>query len=209
MPFGVTYVKVGVGPHRYLDLQLTATRSPLTPSSTSSVHGLRRFSLGPGSPEALAGLPVQRLRRFSAECPEPTLTWPLSTVCGVSRSRSVLPSDGGPTPPPRIAGGPALDFGTAWTADQVRAFLSHVHDDRLLSAWRLMALTGMRRGEVCGLRRQDLHLADGYLSVRQALVVVDGKPCVSTPKSDRGRRDIYLDAETLRALAALPREAGP
>jgi integrase len=38
-----------------------------------------------------------------------------------------------------------------WSADQLRAFLEHVRDERLYPMWLLFATTGMRRGEVAGL----------------------------------------------------------
>jgi integrase len=58
----------------------------------------------------------------------------------------------------------------------------------LYAAWRLGALTGMRRGELLGLRWSDLDLDQGWLSVRQALVVVDRQVQASEPKTARGRR---------------------
>jgi len=39
-----------------------------------------------------------------------------------------------------------------WSLDQLGAFLEHVRDDRLYATWLLLATTGMRRGEVAGLR---------------------------------------------------------
>jgi integrase len=87
-----------------------------------------------------------------------------------------------------------------WTAGELRWFLEFVHGDRLYAAWQLAALTGMRRGEVLGLRWADLDLEAGWLSVRQTLVVVDNQPQVSEPKTARGRRRIALDANTVAAL---------
>jgi integrase len=89
-----------------------------------------------------------------------------------------------------------------WTADQLRGFLKSVRSDRLSAAWQLAALTGMRRGEVLGLRWADLDLEGGWLSVRQTLVVVDNHPQVSEPKTARGRRRVALDAQTVAALRA-------
>jgi integrase len=48
-----------------------------------------------------------------------------------------------------------------WTAEQVRRFLETVHGERLGAAWRVAALTGMRRGEVLGLRWADTDLDGG------------------------------------------------
>ncbi len=89
-----------------------------------------------------------------------------------------------------------------WTADELRQFLACVHGDRLYAAWHLAALTGMRRGEVLGLRWADLDLDSGWLSVRQTLVVVDNHPQVSEPKTARSRRRIALDPDTIAALRA-------
>jgi integrase len=57
-----------------------------------------------------------------------------------------------------------------WSADQMRTFLGHVADDRLATLWRLAATTGMRRGEVLGLRWRDVDLEGSALSVTQARV---------------------------------------
>ena len=60
-----------------------------------------------------------------------------------------------------------------WSADEVRAFLDAVGDDRLMPAYRLLAATGMRRGEALGLRWSDVDLAKSRLTVNRALTVVD------------------------------------
>ncbi len=60
-------------------------------------------------------------------------------------------------------------------------------------------MTGMRRGEVLGLRWSDLDLDAARLSVRQALVAVGYDVITSTPKSHNARM-IDLDAETVRKL---------
>lgn len=89
---------------------------------------------------------------------------------------------------------------TTWTADQLRTFLSYVADDRLVAAWTLAATTGMRRGEILGLRWHDLDLDTAHLSVRQTLISVGYDIRVSTPKTVKGRRSIALDRTTVRAL---------
>jgi integrase len=87
-----------------------------------------------------------------------------------------------------------------WTADELRRFLDSLQDDRLCAAWRLAALTGMRRGEVLGLRWTDLDLDGGWLSVRQTLIVVDNHPQLSQPKTARGERRVALDPGTVASL---------
>jgi integrase len=88
-----------------------------------------------------------------------------------------------------------------WSAREVRAFLRHVEADPLYAAYVLAATTGMRRGEVLGLRWQNLDLEASRLSVVQALTVVGGYDVqFSEPKTARGRRSIALDDETVRVL---------
>jgi integrase len=89
---------------------------------------------------------------------------------------------------------------TTWTAEQLRAFLEHVADDRLAAMWTLFATTGLRRGEVLGLRWQDVDLDRWQLTVRHVRTVVEGRPVVTEPKTAKGRRTIALDASTVTAL---------
>ena len=60
-------------------------------------------------------------------------------------------------------------------------------------------MTGMRRGEVLGLRWCDVDLGRARLSVRQALVAVGYEVVHSTPKS-HSARVIDLDSETIAQL---------
>lgn len=87
-----------------------------------------------------------------------------------------------------------------WTMQQIDHFLSTTESDRLYALWWLAAWTGMRRGEILGLRWSDLDLESGVLSIRRALILVDGKPMISTPKTNRGRRLVELDDRTVAVL---------
>lgn len=87
----------------------------------------------------------------------------------------------------------------SWTAEELRSFLDNVTGVRLEAVWRLAAMTGMRRGEVLGLRWSDVDLDSARLSVRQALVAVGYEVVTSTPKSHYARV-IDLDAETVTKL---------
>lgn len=99
--------------------------------------------------------------------------------------------------PPRV---PRAQIKT-WSAREVRTFLEHVRDDRLYAAYVLAATTGMRRGEVLGLRWQDVDLNHGRVSVSQTLVVVSGYDVqYSEPKTAKGRRMVALDEQTTAAL---------
>ena len=66
-----------------------------------------------------------------------------------------------------------------------------------------MALhTGMRVGELLGLRWDDLDLGRKELRVRQCLSTIKGRHHVHEPKTDSAKRIITLDAGTVAALRA-------
>ncbi len=56
-----------------------------------------------------------------------------------------------------------------WTADELGAFLDHIAGDRLVAAFRLLALTGARRGEILGLRWTDVDLDGERLTISRSL----------------------------------------
>ena len=89
-----------------------------------------------------------------------------------------------------------------WSADQVGGFLKECAaiNDRYLALWRLLATTGMRRGEALGLRWSDLDLGTGTASIAQTLLCVDGKRLFSTTKTVSGARLIDLDGGTIELL---------
>ncbi|MEX2375860.1 MAG: site-specific integrase [Dehalococcoidia bacterium] len=88
-----------------------------------------------------------------------------------------------------------------WEPHELRAFLESVRGHRLEAAWRVAAMTGMRRGEVLGLRWRDIDLDAARIAVRQALVSVAYEVTVSTPKTHQART-IDLDPGTVDQLRA-------
>lgn len=86
-----------------------------------------------------------------------------------------------------------------WGPEELARFLGHAVGTRLAAAWRLAAMTGMRRGEVLGLRWSDIDLDAGRLCVRQAVVSVAYAVLQSTPKSHQARV-IDLDPATVEQL---------
>ncbi len=81
-----------------------------------------------------------------------------------------------------------------WNAAELRRFLAWTQGDRLFPLWRLMASTGMRRGEALGLSWRDVDLESGRLSVRQQLTRSGDHVRLVAPKTAAGRRSIALDA---------------
>lgn len=89
-----------------------------------------------------------------------------------------------------------------WNREQLQAFLDAVKDDRLCALWRLLAMTGCRRGEALGLRWDDVDIEAATITIRRSLIVVDGQILLSDPKTKRGNRTIAIDPITLEALKA-------
>lgn len=103
--------------------------------------------------------------------------------------------------PPRQQQRP-IDRARTWTPEQLRQFLEAMRPHRLYAAFLLAATTGMRRGEILGLRWQDIDFEQRRLAVRQTVVSVAYEVQVSAPKTSKGRRTIAVDARTLAALTS-------
>ncbi len=99
----------------------------------------------------------------------------------------------------RRAGGPEMK---TWAAAQLRAFLDGMESHPLGPAFVLAATTGMRRGEVLGLRWADVDFRHGQLAVRQTVLTVRYELVFSPPKTTRSRRTLALDSRTFAALKA-------
>ncbi|MCH7667580.1 MAG: tyrosine-type recombinase/integrase [Acidobacteria bacterium] len=89
---------------------------------------------------------------------------------------------------------------SCWTPEHMTAFLEATKADRLAPLWRTACMTGLRRSELCGLQWPDIDLDAGVLSVKRAMVQVDGKPILKGPKSASSRRAVDFDAGTVAVL---------
>jgi len=89
-----------------------------------------------------------------------------------------------------------------WTSEELAAFLEYVASDRLYAAYVLLATTGMRRGEVLGLRWSDVDLQRGRLSIAHTITTMYDTVIIGPTKSNRSRRNVSLDPETVRVLKA-------
>jgi integrase len=78
--------------------------------------------------------------------------------------------------------------------------LEHVQTHRLQAAFHLATTTGMRRGEVLGLRWCDVDLDNARLAVVQTLLAPRYVLTLSEPKTEQGRRSIDLDEGTVAVL---------
>ena len=87
-----------------------------------------------------------------------------------------------------------------WTAEQLRRFLEVAEERRHYPAFFLAAHTGMRRGEILGLRWNDVDLSTRRLSIRTTVINVAYEIQRSDAKTDGSRRTIDLDRRTIDVL---------
>jgi integrase len=83
---------------------------------------------------------------------------------------------------------------------QLAALLDHLKGHWLYMPSLLAASTGLRRGEVLGLRWRDVDLEKGTLQVTQAVEVVGGKLGVKPAKTERSTRTIKLPSALVTEL---------
>lgn len=114
----------------------------------------------------------------------------------LSRNVADVASEDAPRPEKRALGE------RTWTPDELRAFLASVKGSRLAPMWELFAVTGMRRGEVVGLRWSDVDLDTGEVRITHSTVVVDHEIIETTPKSKTSVRCLSLDSDMVRSLRA-------
>ena len=88
----------------------------------------------------------------------------------------------------------------SWDVADVRRFLTVAEPDGYSPVWLIALHTGMRRGELLGLRWQDVDARAGVLHVRQGVVFVGSELRMSEPKTASGRRTIALDPPCVQAL---------
>ena len=87
-----------------------------------------------------------------------------------------------------------------WTPEQVRTFLRHIRGHRLEALFYLAIATGMRKGELLGLRWSDIE--PDRLHIRQAVAVVHGVIRVDAPKTRGSRRTVLLTPDITAHLNA-------
>jgi integrase len=87
------------------------------------------------------------------------------------------------------------------TATEVRQLLDHVQGDRYAAAWHL-ALSGLRRGEIAGLRWSDVDFQAGTIAISRNRLRFGDQIVEGTVKSKASARNLPLPdtlAATLKA----------
>jgi integrase len=90
------------------------------------------------------------------------------------------------------------------TPDEAKKLLNAIHGDRFEALYVTTLSLGLRRGEVLGLRWQDVDIEKGILRVRQAVQRIQGQKGlqITEVKTRSGLRSINLPSVTVSALRA-------
>ena len=88
-----------------------------------------------------------------------------------------------------------------WSADQIQAFLMSVQRDRFAALFLLELTTGIRRGQICGLKWSAVDLDAGEITVHDSRVVVAGHARDKAGgKTENADQTISIDRATAAAL---------
>lgn len=98
--------------------------------------------------------------------------------------------------PPRV---PRTEM-AALDRDGLSRLIASVMGTKLYLPVLLAATTGMRRGEICGLRWCDIDLDGSTLRVNRSMEQTQGRIAPKQPKSAKSRREVALAQVTVTAL---------
>ena len=88
-----------------------------------------------------------------------------------------------------------------WSREEARLFLRETEADRLAALYALALATGMRQGELLGLRWSAIDLDRGRVSVQKTLYrAVGGQYQLLEPKTASSRRSIDIDPAVVLAV---------
>lgn len=90
-----------------------------------------------------------------------------------------------------------------YTKEELLKFLKITESYPMLlyPMFRILAFTGLRKGELLGLCWKDINFSNGTLSVKQTLTTVSGwRLEFQTPKTQKSVRTMSLDATTMQLI---------
>jgi integrase len=202
LPIPSDQLKVG----RYLQEWLQSTTASIRPSTWRRYEQLLRVYAIPAlGIVPLARLDPRQVQRLYADCLArglaPATVRQLHAVLrralgqaekwgNVARNVAALVS------PPRVKRHDIAPL----TAEQARGFLAAAKGTRFEALYMLALTTGMRLGELLGLRWQDVDLDARMLQVRHTLLRTQNGLHLTEPKTARSRRRIALAPTAVEAL---------
>jgi integrase len=87
-----------------------------------------------------------------------------------------------------------------WTIEQVHTFLKISKHSRFHPIFFLAAYTGMRKGEILGLKWDDINFEEKTISIKRTLYKLADKFVLQQPKTKSARRIIYMDDDIIKIL---------
>ena len=98
-----------------------------------------------------------------------------------------------------------------YTKNELLEFLNIVKDNFTLDvyiAFRLLAFTGARKGELASLTWKDFNFKENTLTINKNMINVDGKTIISDTKTTASNRVIFIDNETVDILLKYRKQQG-
>ncbi|CDK35087.1 probable integrase [Ligilactobacillus salivarius cp400] len=97
-----------------------------------------------------------------------------------------------------------------YTKDQLRTFLKLLKENesyQMYVIFRVLAFTGMRKGELSALKWSDVDFENGTISINKTVAIgSNGKLHIQTPKTNKSIRTISIDDTTLNILRSWKNE---
>ncbi|PEU67485.1 site-specific integrase [Bacillus cereus] len=93
--------------------------------------------------------------------------------------------------------------GKYFSVEELKKFLEYAFiecDIKMYNFFRLIAFTGMRKGECLALTWDDINFFSGELSINKTVYYINGRYVVSDPKTKTSKRVIDIDQQTLDTL---------
>ena len=87
-----------------------------------------------------------------------------------------------------------------YLSEEVSAFFEAAKEDRLEALYIVAVTTGLRQGELLGLKWEDADLEAGKLSVQRTLSAAKNGSRFNSPKRNNSRRSVKLPAQAIEAL---------
>lgn len=88
-----------------------------------------------------------------------------------------------------------------YNKDELKALLESIKEPKWQMYFRLLAYSGMRKGEALALTWSDINFIDNSLTISKTLTVGAGnKMILQTPKTKKSKRVVTLDPGTMEAL---------
>jgi integrase len=190
----------------YLDSWLSdSVRGTVRPSTFERHEGIIRLHIKPSlgrvglkklTPAHVRGLHREKLDTGLSPATVRKIHSTLHKALTQAVADGLIPRNAADVKAPR----PAPEEMQPLSEAEARAFLDAARGDRFEPLYVLAISTGLRRGELLGLRWKDVDLERGTLRVGRALVREGGRYTLGETKTRRGRRQINLTPRTVNAL---------